>query len=63
MLIDTKYSVVFSDAKQTLDQNNSVGSGDYRVSLNEKKSKNVILRYPIFEQPQIAIKIFQNLQF
>ena len=39
VLIDRKYCAFFSDSKQILDQNKSVGSGDYRESPKEKNPK------------------------
>ena len=35
-----KIEYIFSDSKQILDRNNSVSSGDYSESPNEKKIKN-----------------------
>ena len=34
-----KIECIFSDSKKILDQNNSVGSGDYRKFPNEKNPK------------------------
>ena len=48
----------FSDSKQILDENNSVGSGDCRKIPNEKKSKKIILSKSIFKKTQISIKIY-----
>ena len=42
-----------SDSNQILDQNISVGSGDYRESLNEKNPKFLILSYSTFGKTQI----------
>ena len=44
--------------KKILDQNNSVGSGEYRKFPNEKNPKKIILSYSIFEKTQISIKIY-----
>ena len=47
-----------------VDQNNSVGSGDYRESANEKESKNFNSKPLNFrKKTQISIKIFENLHF
>ena len=58
VLIDTKYSVVFLIRKKIVDQNNSAGSGDYRMSPNEKKSKNIYSKLLNFrKKTQISIKV------
>ena len=61
VLMDIKS--IFSDSKKTLNQNKSVGSGDYRKCPNEKNQRKKILSYSIFEKVEISIKIHFNLQF
>ena len=58
VFIDTNHSVFFLIRKKNLNQNNSLGSGDYRKFPNEKKTKKNILSYSIFEKTQISIKIY-----
>ena len=59
VLIDTTYSAFFLIRKKTIDQNNSVGSGDYRKSPNEKNPKKINSKLLNFQKKtQISIKIF-----
>ena len=63
-----KIQCFFSDSKQILDQNNLVGSGDYRSHRMKKIQKNSNISHSILEEVKFQLKfskicIFELFQY